>query len=51
LLLREQIAELSQKREAYIEEQEQKAADDKSLGSVMLKNLRDQVKAKQFDVK
>jgi len=49
--LREQIAELSQKREAYIEEQEQKAADDKSLGSVMLKNLRDQAKAKQFDVK
>ncbi|HED30289.1 MAG TPA: hypothetical protein ENN50_01080 [Prosthecochloris aestuarii] len=49
--LKQQIAELSLKREAYIQEQEEKAADDESLGSAILKNLRDQAGARQFDIK
>jgi len=49
--LKQQIAELSRKREAYIEQEERKTADDGSLGSAILKNLRTQAAAKQFDFK
>ncbi len=49
--VKQQIAELSRKREAYILKKEKEAAGEATLGSVILKNLRTQAEAKNFSFK
>ena len=46
--VKQQIAQLSKKRDEYIRQKEKEAADDKTLGSAILKTLRTQAEAKSF---
>lgn len=49
--LKAQISELSKKRDAYVQQKEQESADSKSLGTVILENLRTQAAKKNFSYK
>lgn len=49
--IRQQIAELSRKREVYILKKEKEATGEETLGSAILKNLRTQAEAKNFSFK
>lgn len=46
--LKSQISALSKKRDAYVQEKERESADSKSLGTVILENLRTQAARKNF---
>ena len=46
--IKQQIAELSRKRDAYILKKEKEAAGEETLGSAMLKTLRAQAEARNF---
>jgi len=46
--LKVQIAELSQKRDTYVRQQEHQSGESDSFGAVILKNLRDQAAGKHF---
>jgi hypothetical protein len=46
--LKTQITELNRKRDAYVQEKEQERSSSKSLGSVMLEDLRTQATIKNF---
>lgn len=49
--IKQEIAELSRKRDAYILKKEKEAAGEETLGSAILKNLRTQAEAKNFSFK
>ena len=49
--LKSQISVLSKKRDAYVQQKEQEIADSKSLGTVILENLRTQAAKKNFSYK
>lgn len=49
--LKTQISTLSKKRDAYVQQKEQESADSKSLGTVILENLRTQAAKKNFSYK